>query len=552
MSIREITTQGYGSFGSIGAISRLGFSSGVAPTGTTMFYGSYQFKPVPFVILRKELLKSNDLSPNIGATFRLTLKGTLTPFPGDTIGGLNEIVGLQQELREALNQDGRHFVINCGQTELLATCPRILSVEFDESGNNWVMTCPYTIEIEFDQDNLGEDPACPPFIESFDESWQVEMEQENRHFDIDLSAVSHQVSGNYYGDDQNAVFVVRVTHTVSVTGKRSFNCVGAVDNTPGQMTTATENALAWINGGYFLPAKSTDSYHPQYAHALSGVLNMSDTDFTATDHFRSTSINKHDGTVSLTENWVVVGDTGINRYAIEDYEVTVKNGVDPLNGVTINGSIKGYVNQLYGNPSGTSGYSVETTAWENATSYWNVIKARIFPRAQLAFQNDVGPWLNPFPVVKSIGSNPSKGVITYSAEYDSRPCLMISGALQEEISITNGYPTDVYAEIQVLGRMSGPILQAMSTVTASTREMNIDVTVPLPTGCNNLAALDAYYPGSQVNALLCDYQTSLEGSFDQVFLTESTETWSPRTGRFSHRAAWKLTNCGGSSLTSFC
>ena len=518
----------------------------------TMMYGAYQLKPAPIISLQKELVKAGNQEENIGATFRLTMRGTLTPFPDSQIGGLDQIDALQDELRDAFSVDGRHLELTCGATTILSVCPRILSVAFDESSNNWVMTAPYTIEVEFDQDDQAEDSAMPPFIESYDESWQVEMEQERRHFSLDLTTVTDQDGDSDYVTDSNAPFIVRVTHNVAVKGKRTFSCVGTTGDMQGEMTPAAENALQWINGGYFLPAESETAYVGTYAHALSGVLNMDSSDFTPTDHFRSSNVNETDGTVNMTETWIIVGETGINKLATEDFDISIRTGLEPLHNVTINGTIKGYVEQSYGDPESTTDYTVDVPAYDNAIEYWDTIKTRLFSRAQYAYQHDNDLRLNPRPVTNSVGHSPSNGVITYTYEYDNRPCLMISGALTEDINITDNYPTDVFASIPVIGRPSGPVLQAMSTVTSATREINIDVTMPLPTGCSSIADLNLYDPSTQVADLICEFETELTDNNDQVFLTENQKVWNPKTGRFSRRVSWVVGSCDGDITTSFC
>ncbi len=115
-------------------------NTSVSNVGSFMSYGGYSLKPVPLITLQKQLLKSGKHADNIGATFTLTLKGTLTPYPDSLDGGLVLLDTLQDELRTAFNQDGKNLLLKCNGTTILSTCPRVLSIEFEESTNNWVFT----------------------------------------------------------------------------------------------------------------------------------------------------------------------------------------------------------------------------------------------------------------------------------------------------------------------------------------------------------------------------------------------------------------------------
>lgn len=519
----------------------------------TMTYGDYEFSPVPFLNMSKQFAKSGNEALNVGVTFRVTLRGTLTPLPVETSGGLDKLDELQDELRAAFSVDGRPFEVMCGETTIIRTCPRIISINFDESNNNWVFTTPYTIELEYDWDDYAEDSQVPPFIESFDESWQIDMEQESRHFSWDLGDVADQDGDAEYPEEGNAPFIVRINHTVTAKGKRTFDCVGASGDIPGDFKSAADNALDWLNGYSFSPAQTLDSYSSTYAHALSGVINMETDDFTATDHFRSSTVNESDGTVSMSETWIVVGETGINSIALEDFDVNVRESIgSSLKSISINGTIKGYVTQSYADPEATGTYSVDTQAYTNALTYWETIKPRIFSRAQLVYERDYDNRVNPRPLGNSSAHMPSKGIISYQYEYDDRPCNFISGALTEDFSISDNFPTDVFATLTVLGRPQGPILQSIGTVTAPTREVSIDVVMPQPTGCSSISELNLYKPRTQVADLLCEFEGELTSEYSQVFKTSDTESWSPKSGHYSRRVSWTMVNCSGDISTSFC
>ena len=121
----------------------------------------------------------------------------------------------------------------------------------------------------------------------------------------------------------------------------------------------------------------------------------------------------------------------------------------------------------------------------------------------------------------------------------------------ENISVVDNNPTDVFASLTVLGRAAGPVLQDIGTVTAPTRDVNIDAIMTIGSGCT-VAQLLANKPSAQVSGILCAFETDLTGSFTQVFLTSDNENWNPKTGSYSRNVRWIYTNCSGLSNTSFC
>lgn len=505
----------------------------------TMTYDSYSLTPVPFMNIERTANRVGNLCQPLGFTFRLTLSGTLTPLPGDV--GIKELKILMDELREAFDCDCKLFEVLCDATVILRAYPRIISINFEESDNNWVETVPYTIVLEYDTDDVAEDCGgdIPATIEDFTEEWNVEFNTELRSYSWDLSTVSDQQAGNSYTEDSNQSFEALVSHTVTAKGKRTCG-------TTGDCTNAAESALTWLLDNF-----SGFGYDAEnYGHAISGWTNLlAASGYDTYDHFRTHNVNETDGTVTLTESWIVHG-TGENpRGAREDFSVEIRETVDDGRvSVGVNGTIFGLQENSYA--SIDSETFVDTTAYDNASNAWTTIKTKVFPRAQFIYEQDnTGP-LNPDPVSKTIGYNPSAGTIQYGFEYDNRPCTFIDGALSENFTITDNNPADVFASLVVLGRVQGPVLQAISTVTQPTREVTIEAVMPRPTSCTSISDLNLNKPN--ITGLLCDFETELTDAYDQVFKNNDSESWSPLSGRYSRTVGWTYMSCSGSGNTSFC
>lgn len=513
----------------------------------SMTYGSYSFTPVPLISIRRAHQQRGNRDNSIGYVFNLTLNGTLTPLPASA--GLVNTDNLANLLRQAFDKDGKLLEIICDSTTIMQVYPSIVNISLNESNNNWVNTIPYTIELEYAADDLAEHPEAPAYIEDYSEQWTLEFIQEAKYFTWDLSGVSNQVSGqDYAAVDGNNPFEARVNRVITAKGKQTW--AGPPPALQGSSTSAVDNALSWINTNISL------AYDPDHAHAVANFTNLSNSaGYDTLDHMRTHTIDETSGTVTFNESWVILGqNSGVGasaRKATEDFTVNIRRNIeDGKVSVSVDGQIQGREVRSYG--SALTPVDSGGQAYTNADAMWTVVQDRVFPRAQLIFQQDFSTILNPNPVNKVVGHQPSKGVITYSYEFNDRPCAFITGSLSENFSIVDTHPTDVFAKLTVLGRTQGPILQQISTVTEAVRQVSIEAVMPQPTGCSSITDLDLNKPSVNVSNLLCQFEQQLTGTYDQVFKSADSESWNPQTGRYSRSVAWTYSSCGTAVNTSFC
>lgn len=529
----------------------------------TMHYGDYEFTPVPIVSINRTSTQVRNRENPIAYTFTMSLSGTLMAHDPS---GLTETEPLMDELRSAFNRDGKRLLIACNDIPVMIIYPRISTVSFAESNNQWVETIPYTIELEYDHDyGLNEHPAneIPPYIESYSEEWQCEFSQENRFFTWDLSAVTDQQAGyDYETADSSHLWEARVTHTINIVGKQSWAPTGTATGTGigsylGDRVDAIDNARAFLTG-VLKPDDPTSlyAYDGNFGHGLTGWTNLwseqVDEVYDQLDHFRSHTVNETEGSLNLSETWIILGNnSGIalpkDKRSVEDFTVEIRTGIDnPTTSVSVQGSIQGFEYRNY-TGTGLLGNTVaDATAYDSASNTWGVIQDRIFPRAQLIFEGDSGLGrLNPSPLNKSIGHNPGKGSINYSYEFNNRPCAFVTGALSENFTIVDNNPSDVFAKLSVLGRAAGPVLQEISTVTEAVREVTIEVVMPTPTGCSSITDLDENKPDVNVGNLLCEFEQQLTGTYLQVFKNSDSENWNPLSGRYNRTVSWTYQSCSG-------
>jgi hypothetical protein len=88
--------------------------------------------------------------------------------------------------------------------------------------------------------------------------------------------------------------------------------------------------------------------------------------------------------------------------------------------------------------------------------------------------------LNPIPISMTESHRKNVGEIDYSFEFNNRPLNLIQGSISESLTVNDTFPTQQIAEIFVLGRKLGPVLQDLGTVTSSSREVTLEVVIPRP------------------------------------------------------------------------
>jgi len=362
------------------------------PNLTTMFYGSYQFVPVPFITLNQSEISNKD--GRIGTKYTLSLDGTLSTAPADSLGGIANVDTLQDNLRAAFAQDGLCFDLKCGDTTLLKCYPKLAGpIVFQPTNNNWVYTTAYTIELEF-EDFYSENNA--PYVEQASEEWNVEFAQDTSNYNIALSGVSGQVSGLYYSNDVNPTFW-RITHSLSAVGQSHFtHTTGGITGT--RPKEAWEYARDWCIGRLGFDSGVLQD---------SGVLNLNITGvsgYELANHIRATTRSETNGSYSVNESWLAaVSGSGALLGAIEDFNVEVNQSAeDDFTQLSVNGLVQGIETISYG--TGLNQFSITKTKMESAEDYWASIQTRILPRAQL-YAEDAGAsrTLNIIPLVKTVG-----------------------------------------------------------------------------------------------------------------------------------------------------
>lgn len=458
-----------------------------------LIYGGKKLIPASLINVEKEYQKTED-GTIIGSVFVLTLKNKIVSYKGSptssgtwwTTSGYppDETITQDKRLASMLRKEEaiRQLFANEGQvldvqpldgSPSLKCNPRVRSIAFAEG--TWTEVCEYTIVLEADVvyingTALGED-ALTPYISSANEDWQIE-----------------------FGDVQETF---RITHNVSAVGKRFYNDAGTLVKP------------AWKQAqDYVLPLLGIDATRL----TASGVLNLPDY-FGVVNHARTESVNELAGSYSVSETWI-----GCSGAAFEEY--TIETHIDESNKVTANiqGTVTGLELRAF------SPYGVTQSKITSAAGYFTTyVNGNMLNR----IQTTTGLVFNPAPLTQVVTRNIIGGTIGYNYEYNNRPSNTIAGALSESIELTYINQGNVIAQVPVIGRTTGPVLQSLNANTALGLQLSIEVVV-------SGASYGSTPSKPNLNPLVTTY-TPVAG---QVYKVSDRETWNPSTGRASRQVEW--------------
>jgi hypothetical protein len=216
--------------------------------------------------------------------------------------------------------------------------------------------------------------------------------------------------------------------------------------------------------------------------------------------------------------------------------------------------------------STTTAFKIDgTTGGEGIVDYYN----RDAPKGSTA--NASERLLNPIPWTMTEGHDHRKGIITYNYEYNNKFALL-DGVLSENITVTNTGPADVIAEVFVLGRSLGPVLQFLGSKTLTTKDLSIEISVmppesvaayninnpacPLYTGGNLYKAIERLVDGIRPFRPYNTASTAgpvvytapagagaTKNTTGKSYIDRDTRTWVPSEGRYTRNVSWKYQQC---------
>lgn len=464
--------------------------------------------PAPFVSIQKEFQKSADGTTRL-ILYNITVKGKLVAFKGSPNSAGEfwqqsgyppddepQLTNVNQDSLDAkigammllFSTEGKSFEISPWDGAApIKFNPRIKGIDFAEG--QWFNVVDYTIQMEADTVYFGTIPesadGSDPATIAPEETWSTEAADERAR-------------------------TYRLTHSVSASAKRTFDENGNITNEGWQNAKTAVLAKLGLTSSFM---------------TAPGVLDLSGT-FAAFNYIRAQTVDEPAGKFSVSETWLCFdpqSDPDAKGFAaIEDFTVTSKvSAENHRTTVSVEGTITGL--EIRDNTT----HALTTTRLTNAQGKWAAVQPLLFNRAQSL----AGITLNPTVLGQQIGTNEINGVITYNFDWDDRPASLFPGALSQTITISDDFPSDVFASLVVLNRSLGPVLQSIGTVTESKRTLSIEVVMPAGTYTNpNSTEPDE----TLVDELIDEYEPEAE----VIFINTNRQNWCAQTGRYSREFGW--------------
>lgn len=588
-------------------------------TSISMQYGSQAFPgdigsadtrfPIPIVNTSTNVNKSPNGSI-LSTTTSITLNGFILA-SGESPDYLMRIAqsGLQRYFTDPAKQ-GATFSIICNTNPTIVFSGVYLnSIDLSESNDNWSQKIPYSITLESSVPGSG----FSQLLESIEDSWNIEpledisyysWNQYTLHRDFKAAQVPNyseppadtNLINAYQNFDIQNLLQYRITHRLGAVGKPRRINDPANPSTDSDRKFAYQEAALWVNDATNNSVFGTGTAAGSPSIPSTGIYLQSTNNLYLYNHIRTTEANVSAGSYSITDTWLALS-SGI-RF-IEDSTWDISTDEKMTKTITLNGTIKGLepvdtyrntvpiitgvINAVSGLPPNNPLINANNNKFINALSgYVSGIKPYLYRRASMIssaipagakhtggtgqqYQTDevfIGPTphapLNITPLNYNESANPVAGTVTYSVSYSNRPGCFLSGVMSAAMSVNDTNSVDQVAEIFVLGRQLGPILQKTGT-TKSERRLNVEVVYPAPTGyleshpnsplCPIHKDNDKYKQlkdfvysfrpiAADVFATIVPTSSYSIANQGQVFKTSESTNWNPFEGRFVWDVTW--------------
>jgi len=409
---------------------------------------------------------------------------------------------------------------------------KLISVDLPEQTEEsaGVQTLEYSFVFEaYDEDsqntNTGSTgrPVKPSYkLSSVEENWEL-SEADTFFYQSDAPDSANSNLHKTY----------TLTHTVSATGLKRYSSPGVIA-TDGE---AFRQAVLWVKTrlvtdptiditedlmgdttfftSKFLPIEMNK---PGATDELGFNLKSGSPAYKGYNHTRSVSSDQNVGSYSVTDTWVISQDDFESTHSLEfnfDSDASAQG-----NSVTANATFQGL--------STLTSDSTKTNKYDGALKAFNTIKPLIPALAKDVYEKSGGTnSLNiDLKLSESVGHNKVTGSISYSVSFNDYDAPSIPNAVSENVTINYNNDkgeTKLIAQLAVIGRAKGPIIQDIQTTQISSRTIAVDVVMKRGYGKpDGASALSPYRPAG----------TS--------YLTSSTESWNPQTRSYNKSETWEF------------
>lgn len=377
-------------------------------------------------------------------------------------------------------------------------------------------------------------------LQDFNETWDFQVNDDSMGY-------SHTtVNGASEAISSSRTFTL--SRTLSATGRTEANRLSSNSKSDRFPTPAWQSARDYVN--------AYASGNDYYFYLNSGTtLSLQGINYSGYNQSRTETLDKGAGSFSITDTWILAPG---GRKHLESFNTSIESSLDSSYvKVSIDGNIKGLsswaASGAYSKPPTAndlldSPYANAQTHFHRISSSGNFgINSLIYKRVNAL----LNPNLNSTPLSVTVGSNPMTGEITYNVAYDNRPYNYFTNTVSETISVTDTYPGDVFTIIPVIGRPTGPVLQAAFGRTEYKRDIQIELVLDYTDIANNMEFRTArrnslllrkpsidFTLQQELKNLISDLSPANEPGIRKYYLSAPTESWNPKDGRYTLNLSW--------------
>lgn len=378
-------------------------------------------------------------------------------------------------------------------------------------------------------------------LQDFNETWDFQVDDSTGYSIGPTNGASEAISPRTF----------TLSRTISATGRTDANRLNSPSKSDRFPTPAWQSARDYVNS--YASGNDYSFYlNSGTHHYLMGGSNG----YAGYNQSRTESLDKGAGSFSITDTWILAPS---GRKHLESFNTSIESSLDnSYVRISVDGSIRGLSDWK---PSGQyvklhpTDIDLQDSPYANAQGHFHRISSSgnfginslIYKRANAL----INPNLNSTPLSVTVGSNPMTGEITYNVAYDNRPYNYFTNTVSETISVTDTYPGDIFTVIPVIGRPTGPVLQAAFGRTEYKRDIQIELVLDYTDIANNMEfrtarrsslllrkpSIDATLQ-QELKNLISDLSPANEPGIRKYYISAPTESWNPKDGRYTLNLSW--------------
>jgi hypothetical protein len=479
--------------------------------------GTTSSGPFPSYDITREMVFGGD-DVHIGDIYTINISGTIIATGDITTAGARQsdlhgkMISKLQTISTSSNAVGKLEIVPYGgqPNPIEFSDAKLTNISLPSSNDqsSGVQSNEYSLSFQAYEDTSNSGASQFTYrLKSATETWEyTPAETFSYDSDHDITSIKYKT--------------YNVTHTLSAQGANKYAANGSLD-TDG---AAWRQAQLWVISRYneSLAVESTNtsgsswtSFDPKLLSAGASDFGIDLSSYIFYNKVRNGSVDKTSGTCNATETFFASKES-----ATHTINVDLSESEDGIVVATVNGSLNG-LNSL------TSSSNTDDTL-TNAETALASVKDYIYTIANSTYITHFGTsqTLRNVPNTLSYATNRTSGTIGYTYTFTDEQ-QFVSGAKRESITISHSNvdrESAIIAIFPIVGKTDGPVIQNVMSSKEIVRTLSIELTMDRD---NRASSPD-------VSTIITEYTPNVATKY----ITDSGDSWSPTTGRYSRTVAW--------------